>query len=354
VTNTADDLKDVGPWGQAVALAFKFLFFGTFVIVFGWLVSNVRQVPSDSQAVVIRFGSVARIEGAGLLIALPKPLERVVMLPASARQLSLSLKQFDAGLDGDATSGYELSRDPRQNSGFLLTGDSNVVHLDAQVFYQVDEPVAYMVAQVHVRPALAQLFEATAVEVLGSRDLDSILVARPELASGPAQAARRERLRSDLLAGLNKRLADLTATGAGLGIRASRIDLLPAIPGGAKSAFDNVLVVSQSAETAIANARTAAQQTSSDANSKKDKIATSATATAQEIVTNAKTATASILALGENAKTMSTSMQMTQIYYSRMEPILKKAGSVDVQDPEGVVHIILPVTEPSQNAKVAP
>jgi regulator of protease activity HflC (stomatin/prohibitin superfamily) len=349
----ADELQEMGPWGQAVAYAFRFLFIAVCVIAAGWFLSNVREIPADSQAVVTRFGSVARVAGSGLLIAMPKPIERITVVPASARQIALKIERLDESVTSDDTTGagYGLSRSPRLNTGFLLTGDSNIIHLDAQLFYQVSDPVAYMIAQDHVRPALERIFIACAIAVIGRRDLDSVLVARPELASRPAQSLSREELRGDMLKAINERLSELAGDGIGLGVTASRVDLLPTIPGGAKSAFDNVLVAAQSAETAIANARTAAQQTSSDANSKKDKIATDATATTQEIVTNAKTATATITALGQSANGMSRSMQLSQIYYDRIQPILKKAGSIEVVDSGGIVHTILPDTDPPKSSR---
>lgn len=333
-TALQSDLAEVGPLGQAAALAFRFLFVAVWILAAGWFVSNVRQVPADSQAVVMRFGSVARVRGSGLLLAFPRPIEQVVMLPAAARQMPLKIERFVQGQDAGASpdTGYSLARDPRQNTGFLLTGDFNVVHLDAQLFYQVTDPAAFMTAQAHVRPALQRIFISTAIAVMGRRSLDAILVARPEIAARRAEAAGRERLRTDMMAAVNRRLEILAAAGAGLGVTVSRVDMVPSIPAMAKSGFDNVLTVTQSAETTVARARTAAQFTTQDANSKKDKIVTGATATAQETITNARSQTASIAALGEQSRDMSRVMQMTRLYQDRIQPLLSKAAGVEVLD----------------------
>jgi regulator of protease activity HflC (stomatin/prohibitin superfamily) len=347
------DLKDVGPWAQSVALAFRFLFIAVCVIAAGWFVSNVRQIPADSQGVVMRFGTVVRIHGPGLLIAFPRPIEQIVIVPAPARQIGLRIARFDESQDPGMADdqGFDLARDPRRNAGFLLTGDSNVIHLDAQIFYQVSDPVAFMISGEHVRPALERLLIASAIAVVGRRDLDSILVARPEVAARTAEAAARERFRADILSAVNNRLTALADAGAGLGVTASRVDLVPSIPATAKSGFDNVLVVTQNAETAVATAQTAAQITQQDANSKKDKIATNATASAEEVVTNAKAATASIAALAQQTKDMSRNMEMTRLYYDRVEALLKKAGSVEVLDKDGTAHTILPGVYPPQNRR---
>lgn len=343
-----EDLKEVGPWAQAVALAFRFLFIAVCVIAAGWLFSNFHQIPSDSQAVVMRLGTVVRVQGSGLLMAFPRPIEQVVVIPAAARQIGLRINRFTESQAPGATpaQGFDLARDPRLNSGFLLTGDTNVVHLEAQLFYQVSDPVAYMVAAPHVEPILQRLLIASAIAVVGRRDLDSILVARPEIAARGSEAAARERFRADILRAVNRKINAMAAQGATLGVTASRVDLVPSIPAFAKSGFDNVLVVSQNAQTTVANAQTTAQITSQDANSKKDKIGTNAAASAAEIVSNARTATASIAAMAQQSHDMSHSMQLTRLYYSRIEAMLKKAGSVDVIDKDGAAHAIMPGLPP--------
>lgn len=344
------DLKEVGPLGQSVALAFRFLFIAVCVIAAGWLVSNFRQVPPDSQAVVMRFGTVARIQGSGLLAAFPRPIETVVLLPAAARQIGLKIDRLVQGQDAAASAdhGYDLARDPRLNSGFLLTGDSSVVHLEGQIFYQVRDPATYIVEEPHVPAAIERLFIASAIAVVGHRGLDSILVARPEIAARPFEAQQRERLRADIVADINRRLAALDAAGAGLGVSVSRVDIVPSIPAMAKSGFDNVLTVSQSAETTIANARTAAQFTTQDANSRKDKIATGATASATEQVTNAKAQTASITALSESHADQSRAQQMSRLYGERIRPLLAKAGNIEVVDKDGAAKLILPAPAPAK------
>ncbi|HEX3945000.1 MAG TPA: SPFH domain-containing protein [Rhizomicrobium sp.] len=336
------ELREVGPLGQSVAYAFRFLFVAACLIAAGWFVSNIHQIPPDSQAVVIRFGTVARIQGPGLLIALPKPIENVVVLPARDRQIPLSISRFMEGRPTQPAEAFELNSDPRLNAGFLLTGDSAVVHLQAQLFYQITDPTAYMIAKQHVAPALQRLFIASAISTLAGRDLDSILVARPEVASRAGEASRRERLRGDLLRAVNRRLSELAQDGSSLGIAVSRVDLVPAIPAEAKSAFDNVLVVSQRAQTQTANARTYAQTMMQESDREKDRTFTDATAAADERISNAKVQTASIAALAQQTEGMSRGMQMSRLYYDRIGPLLKKAGRVQAVDRTGAAHLLLP------------
>lgn len=368
VSRPTDRTEPEGAWAQSAKIAFRFLFIAVAVIAAGWAVSNIRQVPPDSRAIILRFGSVVRQQGAGLLIAWPRPIEEVVMLPSADRQIEFEIDRFDSGgrfnigaaaasavplgqaARSAATSkidefqGYALSDDPRQNTGFLLTGDSSIVHLQATLFYQISDPVSYLIAADHVAPALQRLFIASAVSVCAGRDLDTILVARPETSDNAADTLRptREQLRTDLVNAVNRRLQDLTDQGVGLGITVSRVDLVPAIPSGAKSAFDRVLIATQAAEEDIADARTEAEVIAQRANSQSDRIHTEATARAEEQVTEAKTRTAAITALLQPSPGLSKQMLVNRIYYDRVGALLQKAGQVDTIDSEGASHVILP------------
>jgi regulator of protease activity HflC (stomatin/prohibitin superfamily) len=359
-TLAKDRAEPNGVWAQSAKIAFRFLFAAVAVIAAGWAVSNVRQVQPDSRAVVLRFGNVVRQQGAGLLIAWPQPIEEVVILPSADRQIEFHIDRFDGaggtaaapattstplGLAADpnaaeAVSGFDMSPDPRLNTGFLLTGDSSVVHLQATLFYSITDPVAYLIAADHVGPALERLFIASAVSVIASRDLDTILVTGQET-SGDAGESR-EKLRSDLVDAVDRRLADLTQQGVGLGVTVGRVDLVPAIPSGAKTEFDRVLVATQTAEQQIAEARTDAEVTAQRANQENDRILAQATARAQEQVTTATTRTAAIAALAHQSPGVSRQMLINQIYYDRLGQLLPKAGSVETVDPDSGSHVILP------------
>ena len=39
----------------------------------------------------MRFGDVARVQGSGLLLAWPRPIEQIVVLPAPARQIQFHI-----------------------------------------------------------------------------------------------------------------------------------------------------------------------------------------------------------------------------------------------------------------------
>jgi regulator of protease activity HflC (stomatin/prohibitin superfamily) len=359
-----DGAEPDGVWAQSAKIAFRFLFVAVAVIAAGWAVSNILQVPPDSRAVVLRFGSAVRQQEAGLLFAWPRPIEQVVVLPSADRQIQFRISRFDAAGGGPASTrsmlpgsaagpaadvigGFDMSDNPRQNAGFLLTGDSSVVHLQATLFYQIKDPVSYLISADHVGPALERLFVASAVAVCAARDLDTILVARPEASPTADQSFRtqREQLRTDLMNAVNRRLQDLAEQGAGLGVAVSRVDLVAAIPSGAKTEFDRVLIVTQSAEKYMAEARTAAEMAAQQANRDRDSIVAQAAAKAEERVNEARTRTAAIAALAREAPGLSRQTLINRLYFDRVGRILAKAASVEAIARDAGSHVIVPGPE---------
>ncbi|MGA2128862.1 MAG: SPFH domain-containing protein [Xanthobacteraceae bacterium] len=335
-----------GLWSQIARVAFRFLFAAAGVVAVGWALSNVRQVAADSRAVVLRFGAIAREQGPGLLIAWPRPIEEVVMIPALDRQIELTADGANSLLTtGGVTPLFaEISGDPRNNTAFLLTGDSGIVRLQATLFYQITDAAAYVLAADHVKPALRRLFAASAVGVSAQRDLDAILVART---GGDSDAdrlpgGRQERLRLDLVAAVNRRLAALAGEGAGLGITVSRIDVTASLPGLAKLAFDQVLTSMQTAERDVAAARSEATKITQSADQERNLILVEAAALAAERRTEASTRTAGIAALGTQYAGSARGALINRIYHERIAKLLKKAGRIDAFDPRSGARLDLP------------
>ncbi|MDD2032289.1 protease modulator HflK [Pseudomonas sp. 39167] len=338
-TNTS-----VSPWIEAGRLAFLALYAVTVLAALAWAFSNVRQIDPQSRAVILRFGALDRVQNAGLLLAWPRPVEHVILLPAADRVLERrveNLLRSDAALQADRVASFASPvSDALAGSGYLLTGDAGVVQLDVRVFYKVSEPYAFVVQGEHVLPALDRLVTRSAISLTAARDLDTILVARPELIGRDNQAAEsRERLRSDLLQGINRRLADLAATGQGLGIEVVRVDVQSNLPGPAVSAFNAVLTASQQADQAVANARTEAEKLTQTAREDADRALQIAHAQASERLAKASADIATVLSL---AKTQESDPQMLlRLYRERIPGILRQAGSVTTVDPQDDSRLII-------------
>jgi regulator of protease activity HflC (stomatin/prohibitin superfamily) len=339
-SDRADDL-----WAQITRITLRFLFAISCVVAAGWALSNVHQIPADSRAIILRLGAISGERGPGLLVAWPRPIEQVVVLPARDRQIELVIKGADltsptriAGLDADVSS------DARRNAEFFLTGDSGIVRLQATIFYQVTDAAAYVLGAEHIKPALRRLFAASAVAVCAARELDAIWIARGLTDTDVERIprTRQERFRMDLVAAINRRLAALAAEGGGLGIAVSRIDLTASLPPVAKTAFDQVLTSSQEAERELAVARSQATGTTRSARQERERILAEAVALAAERRTDASTRTASIAALNRQNGDQAWAAMVNRIYYERVAALLKKAGRIDAFDPQSGARLYIP------------
>jgi regulator of protease activity HflC (stomatin/prohibitin superfamily) len=343
-----DDTQQ-SPWLQAGRLAFLALYVFAALAALSWLLSNVREVKPANRVVVLRMGVLQRAQNAGLLLAWPQPFEQVVTLPAAETVLerrvepllrSRRAKQADMSAEDDDEG--EPVGDALAGSGYLLTGDAGIVQLDVRVFYKVVEPFAYVLQAEHVLPALDRVVTRSAVAVCAARDLDTILVARPELVSnGNQDAASRERLRSDLLQSINHALAALQLAGTGLGIEATRVDVQSSLPKDTANAFNAVLTSSQQADQTIADARTEAERMQQVATQAADRMLEVAHAQASERLAKAQADTSTVVRLAQSIKDKVEPGILLRVYRERVPGILARAGSVTLVNPKDDAHLIV-------------
>lgn len=331
-----------GPWIQAGRLAFLALYAVTVLAALAWAFSNVRQIDPQNRAIVLHFGALDRVQNAGLLWAWPQPFEQVVLLPAADRVIERrveNLLRSDEALKADRVASFATPlSDALAGSGYLLTGDAGVVQLDVRVFYKVSDSYDFVLQGNHVLPALDRLVTRSALALTAARDLDTILVARPELIGADSQAAeRRERLRGDLVRAINQRLAELKAGGQGIGVEVARVDVQSSLPEPAVSAFNAVLTASQQADKAVANARTEAEKLTQTANEQADRTLQIAHAQAGERLAKASADTATVASLARNADPQ----LLLRLYRERMPKILGQAGSVTTVNPKDDSRLII-------------
>ena len=344
--NPQDEMPD-GPVVQSVAIGFRVLYAAVAVLAAFWLGSNIRQVPPDAQAVVLCFGRIVAVQQSGLILAWPRPIADVVLLPSADRQVAqpIAPAPISAGVEDFYTKASGESLPP--NSSAFLTGDGGVVLLTATVSYRIVDAAAYYLASSHVAPAVQRLFQASAAALAAGRELDDFLVTR---AAGGARAASveasRQAIRGDMMAAMNARLAALARSGDPLGIEISRVDVQAALPPSAKMSFDSVLSAMQMAEQGIAAARTDAARTAQEGDRERDRLLSAASATAAEAVASAETKTATVTALHARMTADTRPGLLDQVYRDELALVVHKVGTITAVDPRGGPHLILPGSRP--------
>jgi membrane protease subunit HflK len=198
-----------------------------------YVLTSVKQVRLGERAVVRRFGRVAALPSPGLWIGLPYGMDRVDLVPVDR------LQRVRVGYEPDADES-DLTTPPGQ----LLTGDHNLVNVQAAVDYTVGttdaELVDYVVQAERAEGLIARTGEAVLAGWIAERSVDDVL--RRGKAELPAVLVGKIQARAD-----SYRL--------GVRIRSASVAyLMP--PNEVKDAFDEV----NRAQTAIRTSENAARQ----------------------------------------------------------------------------------------------
>lgn len=218
---------------QALAEALKSSFvlvkIAMALLVVYFCCSNFFTVSQTERAVILRFGQpVGRgaeaVLGPGIHAAWPYPIDEVVKIPAVQVLSAKSTLGWYREPKGPATANLPPPEtlNPVQD-GYLLTGDGNIIHLQATLRYRVEDPVQFY-------------FGFTNASVLITNALNNALF------YAAAQFTVDDALRRNLTA-LQERVAlriEELARQQALGISVEQVDLAPAPPRQVKAAFEEV------------------------------------------------------------------------------------------------------------------
>ena len=135
-------------------------------------------IPSDSVAVIQRFGKYLKEMPAGLHFKLPLGIDTVTIVPVK-RQLK---QEFGFATPG-ATDPYQ-SPDPRdaEKESQMVTGDLNAALVEWVVQYRILEPVKFLFEVREPAETLRYVSESVMREVVGDRTVDEVItIGRQEI-----------------------------------------------------------------------------------------------------------------------------------------------------------------------------
>jgi len=170
------------------------------VIVVAYLLTGVTQVRPGERAVVRRFGRVVATPTAGLWVGLPWGFE--------------SVERVRVDWVRRVTVGYQSEFDETDEAappGQLLTGDQNLVNVQAVVDYSVrgDAVAEYAAVRDRVDGIIARAAEAVLAEWIAGRGVDEVLLTGKAVLPLWLSARLRERLGSYQL-GIDVQTAGVT------------------------------------------------------------------------------------------------------------------------------------------------
>ncbi len=204
---------------------------GLVLILVAYAATGIYTVAENEVGVVRRFGRFdPPLREPGLHFGLPWGLDRVDRVkPREVKRLTVGMgSTADRLLGAPATSPTSL----------FLTGDQNLVVIQAIVQYSIADPVRYLFRAGNAEAALRQLVTTSLSEALARKQIDHVLTTgKQELAAEVLSlvAERAERL------------------GLGVSIRAVTLPVVEAPPE-VRDAFDNVNAARAEAETMVMEA----------------------------------------------------------------------------------------------------
>jgi modulator of FtsH protease HflK len=167
-----DRLKQIMPSGNLrPAIAFA-----VFALVGLGAWTAYYTVPSDSVAVVQRFGKYLKNVPPGLHFKLPLGVDVATIVPVK-RQLK---QEFGFATPG-ATDPFQTSRDGRRETQ-MVTGDLNAALVEWVIQYRISDPVKFLFDVREPRGTLRDVSESVMREVVGDRTVDEVItIGRQEI-----------------------------------------------------------------------------------------------------------------------------------------------------------------------------
>jgi len=167
-----DSLKQLLPGGSPSATLALF----TLIIVGLSIWSSYYTVPSDSVAVVQRFGMYLKEVPPGLHFKLPLGIDKATIVPVK-RQLK---QEFGFATPG-ASDPYQGARNGGRETQ-MVTGDLNAALVEWVVQYRISDPVKFLFEVRDPGETLRYVSESVMREVVGDRTVDEVItIGRQEI-----------------------------------------------------------------------------------------------------------------------------------------------------------------------------
>ena len=149
---------------------------GAVLLVLWWLGNGIYKVQEGELGAVLRFGRFDRISMPGLNYHLPWPIETVekeqVNIP---RRIEIGYRSTGVSRRGGAVSSRDIS-----NESIMLTGDENIVELNAVVMWSISSLEDYLFNVVDQQDTVKATAESAIRDVIGNTPIAYVLSDRKQ------------------------------------------------------------------------------------------------------------------------------------------------------------------------------
>lgn len=157
-----------------IAVIIAIVFLATF------FVGAIYTVPSDSVAVVQRFGQYLKQVPPGLHIKLPYGVDFATLVPVK-RQLK---QEFGFTTPGASDPNQSPEKQDARRETQMVTGDLNAALVEWVVQYRISDPVKFLFEVREPSETLRYVSESVMREVVGDRTVDEVItIGRQEIES---------------------------------------------------------------------------------------------------------------------------------------------------------------------------
>jgi len=306
--------------------------FNTAILYCKWLIvvlvvliccSGIRVVNNHEVAVVLRFGSLVgdtreeQVHQPGLLLAFPYVIDEVVKVPVGkVHELAISTH---AATTDPAHAGVE-------NTGYIITGDENIIHIDAVLKYRISDPVEYALYHNSPETTINGVVSGVMTTCAVSTGVDSLLTDEKDAyAKQVISQAQRE----------------LDALGLGITITGLEFRSITP-PAGLSYHFNQVNAAYVEKETRIQEANQYREKVIPDARASADRLVNDAQINRSEQLTTANDRVAEFYGLYEEYQ-RNQDVVWERVFREKVTNVINKmGGKIVLPDGEGTPQIFLP------------
>lgn len=285
--------------------------------------SGIRVINNYEVGVVLRFGRLVgdtqeeQIKQPGLLLAFPYVIDEVIKVPVGKVQ-EVSITTHAAAADpiyADIAS-----------TGYLITGDENILHINATLKYRITDPVQYALYNSVPQDTINGVVSGVMASCASSDSVDGLLTDQKE--EYAQEVIRQSQVRLDQL--------DLGVTVIGLEFQS----ITP--PNALKYHFDQVNAAYVEKETKIQEAKQYREKVVPDAKATADTMVTDAQINQSQKLTTANDRVAEFYGLLEEYQRNQDVVQ-ERVFREKVTAILNKmGGKLVLPEGDGTPQIFLP------------
>lgn len=297
---------------------FKFrygILFVLVVVLIDFAATGMWTVERSQQGVVLRFGRVVRVCGAGFQLTLPYPFETMKkVLITEVRPMPIGFRLL-AKQEGMSPIPEEVQ---------WLTGDTNIVEIQTDVQYMVADPVHYLFKVQEqrdgdlLRSSLRKISESVLTDLVAQMKVDEVL------SSGKVEIQAKSRVRIQEI--VDEMELGLQVTSVNI------IDVSP--PLAVKRAFNDVSSAKADRERLITEADGYIKDRLPQARARANRISQLAEIYRNEVVNEAQSSARRFLQLLETYKE-SPELTQRRIWLESLEEILQRPEKIVYPRREG-------------------